>query len=419
MSILLWGLRMASRLLFLHKTNSMSIQRTLLIFLFLAVGLCGRATQLSPGAEIQLLTADPGAELYSAFGHSAFRVLDRAKDIDLVYNYGTFDFETPGFYVKFVRGKLPYFLSTQSLRGFQYQYIREQRKVVQQVLNLNPAEVQAVFDYLENNMRPENRAYQYDFFFDNCATRERDVLEQVLGDRLKWPVWSPDSLGSYRDLTEPYLAPRHWTDFGIDLMLGSPTDAEAGLRGAQFLPDYLYASVKQAWVKHNGQWQPLVRGEQPMLTPEQPFQVTEPSPGPVLVFWGLFLVAVVLTWWSKPWHFASRLFDSLVYLLVGVVGVLALFLWLGTDHQATYTNFNVFWALPTYLVLSLVRWGRRSGRQWAVGHLFVTLLFVMASPFLPQAFHVASWPLILTLLLRQLALVEATIGNPERSGAHT
>lgn len=376
------------------------------------IGTSLKGVDLSSQAEIHLLTAAPGAELYSAYGHSAFRILDPASGIDRIYNYGTFDFDTPGFYTKFVRGKLPYYLSTQSLRSFQRQYVREQRAVVDQTLELGPEQVQAVFDYLETNMRPENRAYQYDFFFDNCATRERDVLESVLGDDLQWPNWPVDSLGTFRNLIDIYLEPLHWADFGIDLCLGLPTDEMAGVRNAQFLPDFLYAAVKQGKVKREGRWKSLVRKERAMVSPEMKQMTGDPEPGPFVVMWSLFGLAVLLTSLLPMRHWGNRLFDTFFFFAIGCAGLLMLFLWAATDHQATFSNFNVFWAWPTHIFFAFMRWGKEQGQSYARIGIAGLAVFLLASLFIPQNFHGAIWPLVLTLLLRLVAVVGATVNLP-------
>jgi len=132
-------------------------------------------------AKVSLLTCSPGSELYSKFGHSAIRVYDPYEGTDIVFNYGLFDFNTPNFYLKFIRGKLPYQLGIQRFYNFMWDYQSEGRKVVETPLMLDLAAQRKLLDFLEYNYRPENRQYPYDFFFDNCASRIRDVVEQSPG----------------------------------------------------------------------------------------------------------------------------------------------------------------------------------------------------------------------------------------------
>ncbi len=159
------------------------------LFLFLAACLfCGqgKAFTLSPEAEISLLTCSPGNELYSLFGHTAIRVKDPAARFDRVFNYGTFDFDTPYFYLKYARGLLPYQLSHTDYRYFLHAYREEGRSVYEQRLRLDSLQKQRLLDILTENYRPENRSYLYNFLFDNCTTRSRDVILQSLADTVDW-----------------------------------------------------------------------------------------------------------------------------------------------------------------------------------------------------------------------------------------
>ena len=129
--------------------------------------------------RISILTCSPGEELYSTFGHSAIRVTDSVSHNDIVYNYGTFNFDEPGFYTKFIRGKLSFYLSTDDFDSFISDYREEKRDITEQVLNLTCAEKYNVVMLLQTNMMALNRTYKYDFTFDNCTTRLRDLLEKI------------------------------------------------------------------------------------------------------------------------------------------------------------------------------------------------------------------------------------------------
>ena len=142
------------------------------------------AQTLSPTGKISLLTVSPGEELYSAFGHSALWVYDYERGIDRVYNYGTFDFRTKGFYLKFVQGTLPYTLSVSSSYNILKGSRQSNRSVIEQELNLSSTQKEKLFLFLETNYLPENRQYLYKFFYDNCSTRLRDALVAACGDSL-------------------------------------------------------------------------------------------------------------------------------------------------------------------------------------------------------------------------------------------
>ena len=140
------------------------------------------AQTLSPTAEISVLTIGPGNNLNDAFGHSGFRIKDNVQGIDVVFGYGQYDFDAPNFYLKFAQGKLNYLISKDDFNDFYRVYVFFNRSIKEQVLNLTQTEKQNLFNYLQNNYKPENRAYLYDFFYDNCATKIRDVANTALNN---------------------------------------------------------------------------------------------------------------------------------------------------------------------------------------------------------------------------------------------
>ncbi len=216
------------------------------------------AQPLSERAEISLLTYTPSDELYAAFGHSALRVRDSSANLDVVYNYGMFSFEEGNFYLKFARGKLDYWLG-----AYEFQYLAAEARqrnctIREQTLNLTNSEKQTFYDYLITNLQPKNRYYRYDFFYDNCVTRIRDLTRAVLGENLRLDtsfVWDY----SFRDLIDLHMQPQPWGDLGIDLALGSRIDRRAPAIDYLFLPAYAAQSFANSTVRHNGSEVPLVK----------------------------------------------------------------------------------------------------------------------------------------------------------------
>ena len=182
----------------------------------------------------------PGEEVYSLWGHSALRIHDPASGLDKTYNYGTFDFDQPGFVLRFLRGHLDYMLDTAPFEDevFKYQYLG--RPMIEQTLAVSPETVQALYDALEENALPENRAYRYDFVWDNCSTRLLDMVEAALiasGEAEAGVVLpAPEAPKTYRELLDPYVEGHPWLDFGTNLGLGLPTDGIASPREETFLP---------------------------------------------------------------------------------------------------------------------------------------------------------------------------------------
>ncbi|MFO7999154.1 MAG: DUF4105 domain-containing protein [Bacteroidales bacterium] len=348
-----------------------------------------QSDSLSPGATISLLTASPGEELYSVFGHSALRVYDPVHQIDEVYNYGTFDFDTPNFYWKFTRGKLLYQLSVSSLSAFLGEYQYEGRAVYEQVLALDPDEMQRLYHFLQINRLPENRDYLYDFFFDNCATRIRDVIDNYVDI-----VWADDVFRgpprSFRDMLHPYLGNLPWPAFGIDLALGLPSDRVARPWEYMFLPDEMFMAFAHA---RRTDGRPLVQGFRDLLQEtlerEEPPYLT-----PNKLMWIIFLIRG-LSFFSRRF---SRGFDLVYFSLLGVGGLLIAFLWFLSDHDATNNNLVLLWMLPTHLYFifgTLSSSPRRMVMYYFRVVFGINLLLLAFWLALPQDFNEAFFPLIL------------------------
>jgi len=373
---------------------------------------------LSEYAEITLLTASPGDELYSVFGHSAVRVKDPAQNMDLVFNYGTFDFDTPNFYLKFARGKLLYKLSVVPMEYFMAEYRFDGRAVFEQVLNLKQIEKQRMFNFLMVNSLPENAYYQYDFFYDNCATRIRDLADDILD--LKWfeyPGIVPEYLAeirsqldyefeylpsfetfrSLRDMLQPFLVFMPWSTFGIDLALGLPADKVATVQDFMYLPDEMLIAFALA---QHSDGRPLVTEHRVLLQ-----QTIHMTPAgfftPDKIFWAVFILAI-LSFFNRR---TSRIFDLGFFSILGVTGVVILFLWFFTDHLTTKINLNILWAIPThlyYIWVSNYRHTRNTGVLYFRIVSVLSLAMLIFWSFIPQGFNSAFFPIILTALAKSL-----------------
>lgn len=361
------------------------------------------AQHLSPQARISLITCSPGNELYSMYGHSAIRVADPLYGVDYVFNYGTFDFNTPNFYGKFVRGKLNYQLSVSNYPDFVAAYQYYNRSVYEQVLNLTPTQKNAVYTFLQTNYLPENRAYLYDFFFDNCATRIRDVFKNTLRDSLAFDDGVARKGQSFRQIVGIYQNPFPWADFGVDLAMGVPSDRKARAPEYMFIPDYLSDGFAKATVL-------TTNGKQPFAQPVKTvFQATQPTPAqaagltPTHLFWFLFGIIFVITLvqlrQKRPKHFI----DIILFGTIGLLGGLLLFLTTGTDHKAFARNYNLLWAVPLHLPVAFLLL-RKNGSQFLKTYFLITgillMLLVAAWRWLPQEYHPAFLPIILLLAVR-------------------
>jgi Domain of unknown function (DUF4105) len=382
--------------------------RQVALILMMCLGLVAQAQPpvdtLSAQARVSVLTCAPGTELYSLFGHTALRIQDPASQLDWVWNYGVFEFdENPvRFVTKFARGHLKYYVLSYDYPRFEAEYRHEHRAIQEQVLNLNEVQKKRMLDALLENELPQNRYYQYDFFFDNCSTRERDLIAKALGDDLRFHPATPDDYGSYRQLIDPYLRNDVWADFGIDLLLGRPTDKIADQKGATFLPDELLKALGGAEVKLDGQWQPLVKQQQTLLDiPRQPVAAFQYAPH--LLGWGIFVLAGLFTFLGFRSRKPMRGFDIVFFMILGILGTLMVLFWMGTDHRATYQNLNMLWALPTHLIFAftlLIRKTRPFARRYANGMVFWMITFMAVCWLLPQGFHAGAIPIAMAATLR-------------------
>jgi hypothetical protein len=372
-----------------------------LLFPFLCLLFCLplSAQTDSSHLRISLLTCSPGAELYSTFGHTAIRVTDSIRGIDMVYNYGTFDDRDPNFYVKFTKGIMVYSLSNYSFQEFLMEYEYEKRSVIEQELALTGGEKEQLYAALQENARAENRNYNYYFHTDNCTTRARDIIAQKAGAAVVFKNILPERTPTYRNLIHTYLdkANQDWSKFGIDLCLGNNFDKKVTNEEAMFLPDYLMKGFDNA----TADGRRLVARTQTVLS-MTPVPLAKPLFTPMFVFFIVFAMAGLLSVSTRKW--AQRflnVFDSIFFLFIGFCGVLIVTLWAIRVDTVCRNNFNVAWALPTHFFVAFVVYLKRKWLQQYFRVVFVlTLLFGVSWLFIPQQVNMAVLPIVGIILIR-------------------
>jgi hypothetical protein len=367
--------------------------------------------QDSSHLRISLLTCTPGDELYSTFGHSALRLTDstvttNGKIQDIVFNYGTFNFDDPNFYTLFIRGKLMYYVSTAYFDEFKEEYQATNRGITEQVLNLNSKEKTAVRKFLYNNVKEENMYYKYDFLFDNCTTRLRDIIVRNKENQPSFKAIVPAGT-SFRNSIHEYLNrnDKEWSKLGIDILLGAPTDGVMDINQSQFLPDNLMKALDSS---NHGNHLVLSKSS---LYPFDKKPETKSWFNPMIVFSVLLLVIVLLDF-SKTKFAAAFLygFDGLLFFITGALGVILLFMWFGTDHSMCKNNYNLVWAWPTHAIAAFFI---NSKKQWLKKYLFITvaglLITLAAWAFLPQQLNISLLAICLLLMYRSLRKYTAAI----------
>jgi hypothetical protein len=355
------------------------------------------APRLSEQAQISLITILPGDPIYTFAGHSALRVHDPVTDVDRLYNYGTFDFSDPLFLPKFTYGYLRYALSVTSYEPTVSFYQRQGRPVIAQPLNLSRRQLNRVARFLRHNARPENRYYQYDFFFDNCSTRIRDVLTETLGDRVDFSD-VPRPQRSFRELLDPFVASRPALDLGFDLALGRPADRRATAREVMFLPTHLLRAFEHATVQTNGTENPLVARTDTVQWISG-YDATDARFDWPFYLSVAFLVGV-LGWTARQARtnaLPTGWGDATVLAILGSTGLLICYLWFISTYAVTDSNLNLLWAWPTHLGAAylLARRPTTTGlRLYLGGAAAAAGLFVLGWPVWPQNFHHAILPLV-------------------------
>ena len=363
---------------------------------------------LSENAEISILTIGPGKYLYDKFGHSAFRINDSKNGWDVVFNYGSYDFNTPNFYTKFAQGKLLYALDTDSYGRFYRSYVYQNRYVKEQVLNLTDQEKSRLFQYLRNNALPENKNYKYDFFYDNCATRIRDVLVTVLGEKITYSDAFIENKKTFRGLIQQNVSANTWGSLGMDVAIGAVTDVKASSWQHQFLPEYVFQATEKATIDRNNEKKPLVKKSTFLFQNNPQKEESNFFSSPLFIFGILGALILLVTYRDSKTQKRSRLLDSLLFFVTGVIGIFIILLWFATDHSATANNYNALWAFP-FSIVFMYAIGKKKPKKWVRKYVIflIVLLALLTLHFITgvQRFAIGLTPLLIALLIRYLYIV--------------
>ena len=373
-----------------------------LLFGFILLSQFSEAQTDTSHIRVSVLTCSPGDELYSLFGHSAIRIVDSTTRTDTIYNWGTFDFDEPNFYLKFMRGKLLYFVSSDGLYDFLGIYQYENRTVYEQVLNLTSNEKKQIKYAVDSNMIGNNRFYRYDFIYDNCTTRIRDLIFNNVKDLHVASNIVPSGT-TFRNLIHGYLdkGGQPWSKLGIDILLGAKIDKQPTNAEAMFLPDYLMKALDSSTVNNR----PIV-GAKKLILPNASSSEISGVYQPLIVVSTicllLFMTSVLRASWAKTF---TKFADSFLLYITGVLGLLILFMWFFTDHIACANNYNIIWALPTNVVAGFFVWRKPAWiRKYFLSLSFITTLLLLIWFGLPQQLNIALIPVTLLLLYRYIKL---------------
>ncbi len=346
-----------------------------------------------------LITCGPGTETYSIYGHSALRIAIPAKHSDIIYNWGVFDYNTKNFAWKFAKGRLDYMLDTETTKGFLQSYFFEQRYVYSQRINIDSKELQKLTELINENLKPENIKYRYDFFYDDCSTRIRDLLEKSIGDKLKYPQPDPGRVPTFREMVAKYQNPYPWLKFGVDLIMGSTSDKKAHFRDQMFLPIDMRIGLSKTVVQRSDKMIPLLQNPEILLDFGNPQVKHRFLTSPPFVFTLLIIVILILAAQTKS-RKIIRITDIVIYSVFSILSVLMIFFNFFTDHDQMKWNLNIIWLNPFILVCLLMLILNKPGEIWFRIVFYISAAFLVIHFVLPQEFNIGFLLLDIIILIR-------------------
>jgi hypothetical protein len=365
---------------------------------------------------VYLMTFGPGAQVWERFGHNALWIHDPVAGTDEAYNYGLFDFAQENFVLRFVRGQMWYWMAGFPADRYVAQYRHDNRSVWIQELELTPAAAQELQRFLQWNAEPEHRFYHYDYYRDNCSTRVRDALDQVLNGALRTQTEDVPSGATYRFHTQRLTANDPPIYTGLMLALGDRVDEPISAWEEMFLPLEMREHVRRVTVAGpDGARRPLVRSERTLF---ESTALPPPARPPDWTRWYLLagamigLVAVVLSRLARA-SIVAKLGFAIVsggwMTLAGLAGVVLAGLWGLTDHVMAARNENLLQMNPLALLVvpGVWRWrdrGRRARLATAAATGVATLSVLGLALKLLPGFDQVNGPIIALALPAQIGI---------------
>lgn len=358
--------------------------------------------------DVSILTCTPGKDMYAKFGHTALRVRDYTAHRDIVFNYGCFDYNANNFVLKFLLGQTDYLLDAEEFEFLKYRYGRLGNGVSEQVLNLSKEEANTLLILLLENLRPENQEYRYNWLYDNCTERARDVIEKAVDGKIEYAGEVEENV-TVRDMLHKCLEQSPWVAFGIDLILGAEIDGKADKRIMMFLPDVFKAESDGAYiVKSNGERVKYIAGRSVVLEdkngPDEAYMLGTP----LFLFSLLLLCAVGLALKEFKKNRNTVWLDVTMHIFQGIAGLVVAFLFFFSIHPAVDSNWLVvlFNPLPLFYA-GWMLFCHKKGIKNMLSYVNLAVIsgFLAVMCLCPQSFNIAMWLVVFSLLVR--AMVQA------------
>ena len=317
-----------------------------------------------------------------------------------------FDFNQPNFKLNFTKGKLLYKLGKRPFKNFVTTNYHQKRWMKAQVLNLSQLEKQNMYALLEENALPQNAEYLYDPYFNNCATKLRDITKEILGKKVYFPSSFSDENYTLRELMDKELSWNTWGNFGINLALGNTLDKAITAEEYMYLPDYVYEAFKNAKKTKNNSDRPLVLKEQVILNFKEN-TIHSKWYNPFFVFSIILLLSIVITYRDQKRNKRSKFLDFSLFFMTGFLGFIICFLWFFTNHSTTPNNFNFLWAFFPNLFVSFILL-KKNTPSWVIKYINLYLVLLLVTLFVSiagiQKFSFVLFPIISMLFMRSFYL---------------
>lgn len=350
---------------------------------------------------ISLLTVDKGDQLYTAFGHTALRVNNISKKTDLVYNYGMFDFTEHNFVYKFCKGDMEYFTAAYDYSLFLQDCKTEKRNITELCLDINTKEKIKILMLLNESLLKENMYYTYKQFDQNCATKVRDILFKIEGLQLSQSIILQKS-STFRMSAIQCIPQMPWTRFAINLLLGRRTDYSLTDTTCLFLPEYLGEFIQNSSINSK----PIVISSNFLH-----FRQNEKESNsaiidyPLYFFWMVLIVIMILQYYNRPLiRKVLYFFDSCLFSIIGLIGILLLYMWFGTFHNECKDNLNILWVMPLHIVYAYFSTSKKVFWKWyRIFNIAILILLLAFHNCFLQKFDMATFPIWLILVFRLIS----------------
>lgn len=332
--------------------------------------------ETTDSVEVSLLTCSPHEEIYSLYGHTAIRYRNLHTNEDWAFNYGVFNFKKPFFVFRFTLGKTDYELGVVPFEVFKKEYKKFGSQVVEQVLNITDEEKQTIYNALKKNYLPANRIYRYNFFYNNCTTKARDIIEECINGEIKYEMKNENAL-TFREIIHKHTIKHPWAAFGNDLCLGVKSDLKTNLREQQFIPGYLMHDFEHAQIYSNGRYKPLVKAQNIVVEPGLQIIKEDFPLSPTQCAYILLVISLAIIFIEYKKNHIYKVWDIILMSTEGIAGII-IFVLFFSEHPTTSTNLQILILNPVPLFFISQEIKGTQITYWKYTTIMIVMFFIGA-----------------------------------------